>query len=272
VPGLVKPTALAGVAAGVAAAAGAGLAGLPALDVGAVAAGGWLAGAAASGVARRLRAIGAGRPEADADGKPNPYAVPQPWRDLMTDVLRSQHKFIETVTAGSPGPIQSRLASLADRVDDGVRESWLIAQRGAALNVAVSRLDPGEIRRRLAIVNAQPPGDDHTETLAALHAQMASVQRIEELAEETRRRLQLLAARLGEAVAGAAELTVAADPGGAVGLDGVAAGIDQVVIELHALRSALAETAATTEVGAGGGGADGADASGAAGAAGQPPG
>lgn len=241
-PALLRPTALAGLAAGITAG---GLAGLPALDVGVVAAAGWAAGAGVAVAARRIRGINGRRSNEIAD-LPNPYAVPQPWRDLVADVLRSQQKFVETATGGPSGPIRSRLSTLTSRVEDGVRESWLIAQRGASLNQAVARLDPGEIRRRLAVVEAEPAGDGRVETLAALRAQIASVQRIEGLAEETRGRLQVLAARLGEAVAAAVELSVTADGTGDVGLDGVAAGIDQVVAELHAVRAALAETSDMT--------------------------
>lgn len=242
-PAALKPVAVGGLAVGVIAGA---VAGLPALDVGAVATAGWMAATGVVVVARRIRGIN-GRHAVEETDRPNPYAVPQPWRDLIADVLRSQQKFVETATAGPSGPIRSRLSALTSRVEDGVRESWLIAQRGASLNQAVARLDPGEIRRRLAIVEAEQAGDGRVETLAALRAQIASVQRIEGLAEETRGRLQVLAARLGEAVAAAVELSVAADGTGDVGLDGVAAGIDQVVAELHAVRAALTETSEATE-------------------------
>jgi hypothetical protein len=240
VPALLRPAALGGLAVGVAAA---GLAGLPALGVGAVAGAGWLAGGAMSAAARRARGRSRGHGHHPAVVPAvNPYAVPQPWRDLLVDVLRSQQKFVETAAAGPPGPLQLRLSLLGERVDAGVHECWLIAQRGAALNQAVARLDPGEIRRRLAIVESQPAGASHGETVAAVRAQLASVQRIEDLAEETRERLQLLAARLGEAVAEAVELSVIPDPAGVPGLDAVAAGMDPVVSELQALRAALADT------------------------------
>ncbi|HWW54310.1 MAG TPA: hypothetical protein VNY84_11105, partial [Acidimicrobiales bacterium] len=135
---LLRPAAVGGLALGLAAA---GLAGLPGLDVGAVAAAGWIAGGGAgAALARRRRdALPAGAPTSASAERPNPYAVPQPWRDLVADVLRAQQKFAETAAAGAPGPLQSRLLSLASRLDDGVRESWLVALRGAALNEAITR-------------------------------------------------------------------------------------------------------------------------------------
>jgi hypothetical protein len=51
----------------------------------------------------------------------------------------------------------------------------------------------------------------------------------------------VLAARLGQAVAGAVELSVAPEPTAEPGLAGVAAGVDEVVNELQALRAGLAD-------------------------------
>jgi hypothetical protein len=168
--------------------------------------------------------------------------VPQPWRDLVSDVLRSQQKFHETAQGAPPGPLKVRLLALSGRVDDGVRECWMIAQRGKSLGEAVARLDPAEIRRRLAIVEAHAvPSDARAgETADAVRAQLASARRIEQVAEDARSRLQLLAARLGEAVAQAVELTVRDDAD--VDVTALSTSVDAVVGELEALHRAVEET------------------------------
>jgi hypothetical protein len=242
----VSPAALGGLAAG---GVLAGAAGLPVIVIGGVALAGWLAGAAAVSARRLLtqnrRTEQAGGP---VQPKPNPYAVPQPWRDLVADVLRSQQRFAQTAAATRDGPLRLQLERLSRRVDDGVRECWMIAQRGAVLAAAVARLDPIEMRRRLALVESQLAGTDPSspgaarirETAEAVRSQLASVQRIEGVAEDTRSRLQLLAARLGEAVAEAVELSVGQAQ--VVAVDALATSVDTVVGELEALGRAVAET------------------------------
>ena len=242
----VSPPAVAGLAAG---AVLAGIAGLPVIVVSGVAAAGWLTGAAFTSVRKLTARSGGPDPgSAPSEHKPNPYAVPQPWRDLVSDALRSQQRFAQTAASTQDGPLRLQLERLSRRVDDGVRECWMIARRGAALAQAVDRLDPGEMRRRLALVESQLASTDPSsptasrvrETAEAVRAQLASVQRIEAVAEDTRSRLQLLSARLGEAVAEAVELSVG--QGQVVELTALATSVDVVVGELEALGRAVAET------------------------------
>jgi hypothetical protein len=226
------------------------LAGLPLLGVGAVVAIGWFGGVALVRVAQALRPRTA-RPAAPA--LPNPYAVPQPWRDLVADVLRSRERFAETARGAEPGPLQEHLRVLEARLDDGVHESWLVAVRGTELAGAVARLDPGEIHRRLTLVSASLRTADPTaqatarlrDTAGALQSQLASVTRIEAVAEDARSRLQLLAAHLGEAVAKAVELSVG--QGAGVDLEQLSASVEAAVGELETLRRAIAETEAETQ-------------------------
>jgi hypothetical protein len=240
----VSPPAVGGLAAGAILAA---VAGLPAIAVGVVAAAGWLCGAAASSV-RRLAARRRLPTVETGAARPNPYAVPQPWRDLVADVLRSQQRFAQTAAASKDGPLRFQLERLSRRLDDGVRECWAIAQRGAGLAKAVDRLDPGEIHRRLTLVEDQRAKAEAgsasaarlEKTAEAVRAQLESVERIQAVAEDTRSRLQLLAARLGEAVAGAVELSVG--QGQVVEFDTLATSVDAVVGELEALRMAVADT------------------------------
>ena len=241
------------VVAGVAGGAISLVAGLPAAVVVLIAVICW---AVATGVVLPLRRRRPTRPPPGPE-RPNPYAVPQPWRDLVSDVLRSQQKFEQVVGGARPGPLQDRMSSLGRRLEDGVQDCWTVAQRGAALNAAVARLDPPEIHRQQVLIEAQlaSPGtrpDDGPlrDALAAVRAQMASVERLQSVAEDTRRQLQRLAARLGEAVAEAIELSVAeSDP---ADLRGLPSGIDDVVGELETLARAVDEAGETGGETAGG--------------------
>lgn len=233
----------------VAAVAGAAIslaAGLPAAVVVLMAVICW---AVATGVVLPLRRRRPTRPPPEP-ARPNPYAVPQPWRDLVSEVLRSQQKFEQVVGGVRPGPLQDRMSSLGRRLEDGVQDCWTVAQRGAALNAAVSRLDPPEIHRQQVLIEAQlaspatrPDDGPLRDALAAVQAQMATVERLQSVAEDTRRQLQRLAARLGEAVAEAIELSVAEpDP---TDLRSLPSGIDDVVGELETLARAVDEAGET---------------------------
>jgi hypothetical protein len=77
-------------------------------------------------------------------------------------------------------------------------------------------------------------GDDELE--AVLAQRFASVQRLLNALDDTEDRLRLLDARLGAAVAGAAEVAL-----GTAGGDALGAEMDGVVAELESLRAALHE-------------------------------
>jgi hypothetical protein len=238
----ISPAAVVGAGAGVVTSA---LVGLPVVAVVVVAGAGWLVGSAATAIARVLRRRS---PPTPAEPRPNPYALPQPWRDLVADVLRAQQRFAETAHTADAGPLQDHLLSLQARLDDGVRECWLVARRGADLEAAVARLDPGEIRRRIILVQGQirtadpsSPGTPRLhETADALRSQQASVERIQAVANDAQSRLQLLGAHLGEAVAKAVELSVGqADD---LDLERLTDSVESAVSELETLRRAMAET------------------------------
>ena len=74
----------------------------------------------------------------------------------------------------------------------------------------------------------------------SLQAQLDSTSRIIGVARDARARLQLLDARLDEAVARAVELALSSEDAAAVG--GLGSDVDAVVGDMEALRQALEET------------------------------
>ena len=74
--------------------------------------------------------------------------------------------------------------------------------------------------------------------MQALEAQVASIQRLANVAEDASNKLRLLDARLDEIIARAVELSVT----GATEVGGLDAEVESVVHELEALRQAMEDT------------------------------
>ena len=142
--------------------------------------------------------------------------------------------------------MRTRLQAIADRVAEGVEESWRIATHGQALEEALHQLEPlGAVEARLAEVEGEQRagrGDDArlVSTAEALRSQIASTRRIGEVARDTRDRLRLLDARLDESVARAVELSLRT--GDATDASGLGSDVEAIVTEMESLRVALEET------------------------------
>jgi hypothetical protein len=211
----------------------------PAVIVGACCWGGRVGAAAARAARRRRRAQ---RPETI-----DPYAVREPWQGFVRESLTAQAKFDQTVARSQPGPLRERLAEVANRVHDGVRECWRVANLGAALDAARAGLDPegksSQLRsfqeHRARGQSAGAAGADD-ETEAALAAQLQAARRIEAAARRTTDRLRVLTAELNGAVASAVELSL--DCADAAAAGELAGNVDSVVGEIESLRLALEET------------------------------
>ena len=163
----------------------------------------------------------------------------EPWRSFVADAVDARARYQRALGTANAGPLRDRLAEIGQRLDSGVDESWRIAQRGMALESALRQLDdPAVIRTRLEM--AQRGGAADTQLAKSLQAQLESTERIAGVAGEARHRLQLLDARLDEAVARAVELALSADDARAVG--GLGTEVDAVVADMEALRQALEET------------------------------
>jgi DNA-binding FrmR family transcriptional regulator len=169
------------------------------------------------------------------------FRVGQPWRQLVQDAQKAQGNFDNTVRGTQPGPLRDALTSVGERLAEGVRECWRIAQQGHALDGALKRLNVPNIEQELAQVQAEraqrgaSPSLDATER--AVQAQLGSAQRLATVATDARDRLRLLNAQLDEAVAQAVELAVkpSAD------LSPLTNQVEGIVGQLESLRQGLEE-------------------------------
>jgi hypothetical protein len=152
--------------------------------------------------------------------------------------LDAQRRYRKAVRTAEPGPMRDRLSEIGERVDAGVRECWRIARRGDALEDAMRTLDTESARRQLAALE-EDGSEGATSTRAALTAQVASADRIAAVAADAGSRLQVLEARLDEAVARAVELSISAGDLAEVG--GLGGDVDALVSEMESLRQGLEE-------------------------------
>lgn len=176
----------------------------------------------------------------------NPRALRSPWRDYVVETQFAKARYDKVLQSAKSGPLKQRLTQIGERITDGVRESWRIAQRGQALEDGLHHLNTGQLDRQLAMARqeaARHASESNTKRVEALESQLATVQRIQGVAQDTAERLRLLDARLDEAVARAVELSLSGDHGQLSGLD---SDVDNLVGEMEALRVALEETGGGT--------------------------
>ena len=203
--------------------------------------------------------------------KPRPERIDlaglsQPWRAYVKDAMDAQRRYVRAVGTTEPGPLHDRLAEIGARLDAGVRECYRIGRRGAALDTGLAGLQtgvawadllhgldnyrvPAEIRERIQQGEAVSSLSEELkkcgmdaqalDKLEALQAQVLSAQRLSKVAQDARSRLELLNARLDEAVARAVELSLSAED--ATALQGLGGDVDDLVGEMESLRGALDE-------------------------------
>jgi hypothetical protein len=207
--------------------------------VGIVAGAPLLAAAGIGAVAWGAR-VALGLPRSNRSPRIDPMTVGEPWRRFVMGALDAQRRYGKAVRAAEPGPIRDRLTEIGGRVDEGVRECWRIARRGDALEDALGSLDTATARSQLEGFSAgEPETAASASTRAALEAQVASADRIAAVSADARDRLQVLEARLDEAVARAVELSIGADD--VAGVGGLGGDIDALVSEMESLRQGLEE-------------------------------
>ncbi len=166
----------------------------------------------------------------------------------MEGAQESRNRCARAAQSLRPGPLQDRLRDVSRRLDEVVAECWRVAQQGDALEGALHQLDPDSVRAELAQVQAERAAAEGASRASldraeeAIRAQLASVERLQRVARDTRSRLRALDAQLDGAVAQAVELSVSS--GDTSRLSPVAADVESVVGELESLRQALAETSA----------------------------
>jgi hypothetical protein len=183
----------------------------------------------------------------------DPFALGEPWRHFVSGALRSRRALEATVARVGAGPLRDRLLGIAERLEHAVDESWAIAKRGDEIDDAVKRIDPVRLRSRLQTLRQQQAelsaqrsdaealvsagdADPVAQAIASVESQLGSADRLKELSAATADRLRLMEARLDELVARAAEVSV-----GASDTNDYADDVDNLVVELEALRQAVAE-------------------------------
>lgn len=210
-----------------------------------------IAAAAAVGAAVWAARVAIGIPRGPKRARVNPNALNDPWRSRVQEALSAQQHFDETVRRMQAGPLRERLASVGDRLADGVQECWRIACQGNNLLMAYWQLDVKSIQMDLTQLQAErkaSTGDtDHAASLdraiEAVKSQLVSAERIRSVAEDASDRLRVLDAQLDEAVARAVELSVKADD--VSDISPLTSDVDSLVGELESLRQGLEETQGT---------------------------
>jgi hypothetical protein len=184
----------------------------------------------------------------------DPFSLQEPWRRFVQEALQAQARYAQATATADPGPLKDRLLEIGDRIATGVEECWKIARRGDVLAKARGQIDAPRIQaeldsaqsgaRAIAAESGDAPawakGSDLESRVEALQSQLGSAKRMETVINDTVSRLQVLDARLDEAVTRAIELSVQASDTSDLG--GLGSDVDHMVEEMEALRLALEET------------------------------
>jgi hypothetical protein len=167
----------------------------------------------------------------------DPRVVAPRFAPAVRAALAARARYADVVAGVGEGPVRDRLVDVGARIDAGVLAVWEAARRAGEIERTVAALDPERVIAEYK--EARRDQADDPEREAALAARFASVQRLLNALDDTDDRLRTLDARLGAAVAGAAE--VALGVGGDAAAEAVETELDDVVTELDALRVALRE-------------------------------
>jgi len=178
----------------------------------------------------------------------NPGRLPDPWRTFVLEAAQAAKRFKDLVRTLPSGPLRDELTEVGQRVDEGVRECWEIANRGVRLDLARKQLGLSQASNELDRLRGErglraQQGMDLASIDMAINAvqrQLAAGQRVEAAAFEARDRLRVLNAQLDEAVAAVVEMTLRPSAGGSAGA--VRGQVNGIVEGLEALRLALDET------------------------------
>jgi hypothetical protein len=196
------------------------------------------------GAAAWAARVAAAVPRGTVGERIDPFALDEPWRRFVQEALQARTRFAEAVNRADRGPLRERLQEIADRMETGVQACWRIARRGQALVEARAGIDVEHVRAQLQHVErdaTQPwaAGSALERTSEALRSQLATAERIDVVIRDAYSRLQLLDARMDEAIARTLELSVHADAD--VDLRGLGSDVDTLVDDMEALRQALEE-------------------------------
>jgi len=178
----------------------------------------------------------------------NPAKLPDPWKAFVFEAAQAAKRFDELVGTLPAGPLRSELTEVGERVDEGVRECWEIANRGVTLDRARTQLGLGQAANEVdrlkgeRDLRAQQGMDlgSIDQAISAVQRQLAAGRRVEAAAFEARDRLRVLNAQLDEAVAAVVEMSLRPSADRTAGA--IRGQVNGIVDELEALRLALDET------------------------------
>ncbi len=192
------------------------------------------------GAAAYAISVGLAVPRGQQPVSIDPFALSEPWRQIMQQANSAGRKLRATVTAANAGPLKQALESIAGQLEHGLSEAWKIAQRGDEIDDAVRLLDPTALRSKLSTLQqraASNPSPDADAAIASVESQLESARRLQQQSDETAGALRLTQTQLDELVARAAEVRI-----GSVGSGTYSQEVDDLVVKLEALRQAVEET------------------------------
>ena len=171
----------------------------------------------------------------------DPAAVPAAYRAPVIDALNARVQFRALVGALDDGPMRSRLDELSLRIDAGVMAVWQTVRQAVRFEGVVAALDPDRVASAMKQAKRdEASGALDQEAFDAVAARFTATQRLLNALDDLRERLPLLEARLGTAVARAAELTLTSSAStSAAGLDALRSELDTLVVELDALQAGV---------------------------------
>ena len=167
------------------------------------------------------------------------------WRSAVEETIASRRRLRALVEECRSGPLQERLASLAERVDSGVLAAWKIASRAQAASRALVSMDLESVHadlkdaRRRAADGAKGGADvgQVEREVKVLAEQHAALNQLRNAIDDASSRLRLLDLRLDTAVARAAQIVL--QPDALEELGSVDQELADVVEELDLLRAGL---------------------------------
>jgi hypothetical protein len=192
------------------------------------------------GVLAYIGSVVAAMPKRAKPPRIDPFTLSEPWRQMVQGAQRAGRRVHETVSATPTGPLRERLDGIVGKLDRALVECWEIARRGDDIDEAITRLDQTALRSKLGTLRAKveaDPSDDLAAAVVSVEEQLASAERLKELSAQTAGRLRLTQTRLDELVARAAEVSI-----GAGDTDAYAHDVDDLVIEIEAMRLAVEDT------------------------------
>jgi hypothetical protein len=192
------------------------------------------------GVALYAASVATAMPKGAPQANIDPFALGEPWRQIMQQAKGSGRKLRSTVAEADSGPLKTTMQGIVDQLERGLGEAWAIAGRGDEIDDAVRRLDPTSLRSKLATLQAQAaaaPSAEHDAAVASVERQIESAERLKTQSAQLAASLRLTQTQLDELVARASEVQL-----GAVDTAAYQRDVDDLVVKLEALHQAVEET------------------------------